>query len=295
MQIATLNKMAARKTGSKLAKLFMAGIITVTAGAASAQNGLDFSLRGLVQTSSLINSKDQGAGPEVDYKMGVTMGGGVSVGYTFSKHLGAELGVLYSKQGQGYTGDFAEVSHNTLDVTIISQEFERLAVANNITSTGKYTANIEFTNIKVPILLRFTGDNTRKSFFSGFIGPQVNMMAQVKTTINGKEAQYKNMGVKYEDIYKKTSVDAVLGLGVTFKLTENFLLSGHFRLDCSAGDVENKNAKDPNGRYNFYDKTRGTNYSATGGAVISISYKLVKKAPKDDKTKTKVVEKTKKK
>ena len=181
----------------------------------------------------------------------------------------------------------------------MSQEFERLARANNISFDGKYTADVDMTTIKIPILFRFTGDNTRKSFFSGFIGPQVNMLEQVKVTINGKEALYKNIGVKSENIFKKTTVDAVLGLGVTFKLTENLLLSGHFRLDYGFGDIENKSAKDGAGTLNFYDNTRSSTHNATGGALISIGYKLGK-AKKDDKdkdakSKTKATEKTKKK
>jgi len=279
------------------------GILSLCSGHAKAQNGLDFAVRGIVQTSSLINSNDQGAGAEIDFNMGVKFGGGLSVGYTFSKHLGAEIGFLYSKQGQGYKGDSAEVSHNTIDVTLLSQEFERLANANNIDFDGKYTADISMTCLKIPILFRFTGDNTRKSFFSGFIGPQVNMLQQVKVTINDKEALYKNIGVKSENIYKKTTVDAVLGLGVTFKLTDNLMLSGHFRLDYGLSDIEDKKAKDGGGTLNFYDATRSATKNATGGALISLSYRLGKaKKEGDDKnkgkgkdTKTKTVEKTKKK
>ncbi len=126
-----------------LSKTFIAAAgLLLTCGPSFAQTGFDFGIKGLVQTSSLLNSTDQGAGTEINYKNGVTGGAGVSGGYSFNNHMGVELDILYSKQGQGYTGDSSKITNSNGGILILSQEFGGLASANKIPFAGNYTAHI---------------------------------------------------------------------------------------------------------------------------------------------------------
>jgi outer membrane protein with beta-barrel domain len=253
--------------------------LSMAAGPVFAQQGLDLGLRVMVQTTSLINSTDQAAGKELDYKNKVTAGGGIAGGYNFNNHMGAELDILYSKQGQGYIGDAAQISSNSN--AILSNEFRGLAASNNIPFSGSYTANIALTCIKIPILFRYTGDATKSWFFSSFIGPQINMLSSAVFTVNGQTASFSSYGIKPEDMFKKTTLDAVIGVGVGINLSDNLVLGVHLRLDYGLGDVENKSETVTTGgtTSKAYDATRAVTNNATGGGLISLNYKFVKKAP----------------
>ncbi|MFI5196597.1 MAG: outer membrane beta-barrel protein [Chitinophagales bacterium] len=260
-------------------------ILSLTCGSLFAQTGFDFGLKGIIQTSSLLNNTDQAAGNELNFKNNIAMGAGIAGGYSFSNHIGAELNILYSKQGQGYTGDVTQISN--ANSGILSNEFKNMAGSNNITFSGNYTADIALTCIKIPILFRYTGDNTKKWYFSSFIGPQIDMLSSAAMQINGQNASFAPYHVKMEDLYKKMTVDAVLGVGAACNLSDHIVLSVHFRLDYGLGDVENKSAATPTfgGFDKFYAPARTATHNATGGALISLNYKLIKKTKEADKTK----------
>jgi len=284
MYVSMLKKTARQKAAKAplASKVIAVCALCLATGPVFAQ--LDFGLKCNIQTSALINSQDQAAGPELDYKNNVGVAPGIEVGYTFNKHFGAEINFLYSKQGQGYKGDPTVITTNATGVLILSNEFKALASSNNIAFTTPYTARIDLTYIKIPLLLRYTGNNTKKIFFSSFIGPQFDLLSSAKTQINGTNTTFP-YGIKNEDLYKKTTVDAVLGLGAGMNLSKNIVLSVHLRLDWGLGDAENKSETytlptSPPGASSikFYDPSRAANHNATGGGLISLTYKLVKKA-----------------
>jgi hypothetical protein len=256
-----------------------AGCLLLASGSSFAQNGLDFGIKGIFQATALLNNTDQAAGPELDLKNKLGGGGGASVGYTFNKHMGVELGVLYSKQGWSYTGSVGRIGASN-DVYILCTEFQGLAQSNNIPFTGTYSADISLTCIKIPLLFRYTGDNTKSTYFSSFIGPQINMLSAVNVQVNNTNASFSGYGIKAEDLYKKMTIDAVLGLGVGIKLSTNFLLTAHLRLDYGLGDAEDKSKTiTVNGALQkFWDSGRAATNNATGGLLVGLNYKLVKKA-----------------
>jgi hypothetical protein len=276
----------------KLTKLIAACCLSFAGAPLFAQSGFDFGLKGIVQTSSLLNSTDQAAGKELNFSNKVTGGIGVAGGYSFTEHLGVELNILYSKQTQGYTGEVDQITQPTTGVKILSQEFQYLAIANQIPFTGNYTASIAMSCIKIPILFRYTGDNTKKKYFSSFIGPQINMINAINYEINGQKMSFSNTNVTAMDLYKKTTIDAVLGVGMGFNLSDNISLSWHLRLDYGLGDVEDKSFTPSGSNGKIYDNSRAATHTATGGLLISVSYKLVHKNKEVDKTKS--VQKTKK-
>ena len=249
--------------------------LSLVYGPLFAQSGFDFGLKGIVQATSLLNSTDIAAGPELDYKDKVTIGEGVSAGYTFTKHMGVEINVLFSKQGQGYIGDASKINSNSS--AILSSEFQSIAQFDNIPFSGDYTARIILNTIKIPFLFRYTGNNTKKVFFSSFIGPQIDMISSVKFQVNGQNASFAGAGFSPEDLYKKTTIDGVLGLGAGMNLSKNLVLSVHLRLDYGFGDVEDKSFTPAGSTDKFYDASRAKTNNATGGGLVSLNYRLVKK------------------
>ena len=267
--------------GSYTRKAIITAALSVAFCPLFAQSGFDFGLKGIFQASALINTQDQAAGPELDYKIKTGIAGGVSAGYSFTKHLGAEIDILSSTQGEGYVGVVNDI--NSSSVAILSNEFKYLAQANNIPFTGNYTAQIYLHCLKIPLLFRYTGDNTKKVFFSSFIGPQINMLSSAKLKINGSDAPVPAAAnLNFTDAYKKTTLDVAFGFGAGMNITDNLVLSLHLRLDYGLGDAENKSASvnygSGTGTSNWYNSGRSANNNATGGGMVSISYRLVKKA-----------------
>jgi len=259
---------------------FVRGIIAITALSiftvhSFAQAGFDFGLKGEFQSSSLINIKDEAAGNELNFKDRAAVAGGVGVGYSFTKHIGAEIDVLYSPEGTQYTGITTDIP--AVDNGVICNELQRIAKLNGIPFNGNYTADAYLNYIKIPILFRYNMNNTKRVFFSMFIGPQFDILSSATIKINGQTASSVAANLKASDVYKKSETDGVLGLGLGVNLSKNFVLSGHLRFDYGFGDAENKSATYPGTTTDFYNSKRGATNNATGGGMLTLSYKLLKK------------------
>ncbi len=140
------------------------------------------------------------------------------------------------------------------------------------------------------MLFRYTGDNTKKTYFSSFIGPQIDMLSAASVQVNSQNASFSKFNTTATDLYKKTTLDAVFGVGVGINLSKNLVLSGHLRLDYGLGDAEDKSVTVGGGK--LYNSARAATHNATGGALIGLTYRLTKKAKTTEKTK--VIQKTKK-
>lgn len=244
-----------------------------------AQKGLELGIVGSIHTSSLINSTDQAAGEELNYKNYVHTGAGFTAGYTFSKHFGVETGVMYSKQGQGYTGQVQNIP--TTDNGIFCNTVQALAAYNEIPFTGTYSAGVDLTCMKIPLLLKFTGNNTKKAYLSTFTGAQLNLLTSASYQVNNKAASFAPLGVQTIDAYNKTTIDAVFGLGMGVHLSDHLLLNAHLRFDYGLGDVENKSKTVSVGptTANYYGYSRASTHNATGGLMLGLSYKFGKIDP----------------
>lgn len=250
-----------------------------------AQKGFDFGLKGELQSSSLVNLPDQAAGNELNFKD--RMGGevGIAAGYSFTKHIGAEIDILSSSQGTQYTGDATLIQNNA---KLMCNELKGLAQLNNIPFTSYYNASAYLSYIKIPILFRYNMKNTKRVYFSMFIGPQFDFLSSATIKINGTTVSKFGGNLTAKDLYKKSETDGVFALGLCINVSKNIFITAHLRFDGSLGDVENKSATytDGTGSHNFYATGRGTTYNVTGGGMIGVSYRLLKK-DKDEKKKSK--------
>ncbi len=263
-----------RHTTQALKPLFVAGLMACTLlPTTSFAQGFDFGLKTVIQTSALLNTVDQAAGAELDVSQKVGVAYGIGAGYSFNKRMGVELDLLLSADGESYKGVVANIDPTKPDV--FCDNIKALATLNKITFTGNYTADVVLDYLKIPILFRLTGVNTKKIYFGLFAGPQVNLLTSVKYKINGQDATLSGANASLSDMYKKTTLDAILGVGAGFNVSEKFAITAHLRLDYGLGDAENKSAT-VNGT-DYYGSGRPATHNASGGLMIGLNYKLVKK------------------
>ena len=277
------------QTTTKSAKVIALCALSLAGTQSYAQKGFDVGLNSGVQTSSLINKQDQAAGEELDYSQKIHVPIGINVGYTFTKHMGVELDFIYVTQGQGYKG----VAVANPDGNVMSSAFSGLAQLNgdSLVTGASYTAETRFTNIKIPILFRYTGNTDKKVYFHSFIGPQIDMISSVTYYVNGNKTPFTGLDQTPSDMYKKMTLDGVLGVGAGFNLSSNLVLSADLRLEYGLGDVEKKSATLSSGGIqggDFYGSGRTATNNASGGLMVALTYKFAKKATsKTTKTTTK--------
>lgn len=259
-------------------------LIGILIGYLYAQEGT-FKLGALLlpQNTWLLNQDDTDAGPELDYEVTWGFAGGLSAAYNFTNYVGVGLDILYSSQGQKYKGS-----------------------GTGYTMTARTSLNY----LKLPLLLRFNSDPAAPLQFSFFLGPQANILlsytdkqeltfatgARATTETRGTEQTFTIGGLSEKEklsapAYRSFLFGAALGLGVGVKLTDEILLSLHFRGDYAFGDAENKEAHITHGiheheyweqkpKYKSVSHTAGASEeraattALTGGLMIGIIYNL---------------------
>jgi hypothetical protein len=241
-----------------------------------AQANFDFGINAGLQTTTLINVADQAAGPELDFKQKINVPLGVSAGYSIGKHAGVELDVIYARQGQYYKG----VVKPSNDATIFLSQIKWMAAIDNIPMAGTYTASVAFKTIKIPLLFRYTGNTEQRVWFNSFVGPQVDLLSSAVMSIDGQVVSFKGLTIDPANAYRKVSIDGVLGVGAGCNITKNIAVTANLRLEYGITDIENKSASysymgGPEQQY--YAAGRGATHSASGGLMVAVRYKFVKK------------------
>jgi opacity protein-like surface antigen len=191
-------------------KIFMTAVIALTTLTvvtnANAQEGLNFGIRAIPQTTWMLNTDDN---DYADYKRETTYGAafGVGAGYNFTKNMGINLDVLYSLQGQ-------------------------------ISTTKGVETEQRVNYVKVPLMFTYnTGiDSSRKIAFVGKLGPQVGIRTSSKFLNANGDATIKDAN----DFYSTVTFGAVAGAGARFALARNFTLDAGVRFDYDFTDAEDK-------------------------------------------------------
>jgi opacity protein-like surface antigen len=262
-------------------------------GALRAQEGtLKIGAAILPQNTWLLNQDDSDAGPELDYEVTWGVAGGLTLAYNFTDYLGVGVDVLYSSQGQKYSGKMGG-------------------------SGQDFTAHTKLSYLKLPLLFRFNSDPTSPVQFSFFVGPQLSFLTGYKdrvetsgsgitavlevsgteavTTLSGGGLTVTDKEELTAPAYKGTAFGVAFGLGTGFNITDNLQLTLHFRGDYAFGDAENKESKidhtshggtgqDPfwevKPKYNTSQSGAPAGYkrpatsAITGGLMLGITYSL---------------------
>ena len=253
--------------------LFICSVL-ISGERAFAQKGFEFGIRYSVGESTLLNKTDEDAGAELNYASTTSyLSGGIAGAYNFDRHMALELDILFSRQGQIYSG----VNMETPNAAAYNNEVALQAFVNNKITTGTYQAKAELNCIKFPILFRLTTDNTKRMYYTLSAGPQVNVIKSVVYEVNKEDVELPGLSIEPNDVYRKVTFDAVLALGAGFKLSRHFALSAQARFDYGLQDVEKKDVTYTYlgiGGRKYYSDSRAATHNATGVLMIGLSYKL---------------------
>ena len=246
--------------------------LSLIMGTASAQTGFEIGVRSELQESMLINRSDINSGINCVNTMSL-LAGGLAASFNFSKNLGVELDLLYSRQGQNYKGTNMQPTKDKG----YNNEVYLQAKLNDAVTTGSYKAKAELNCIKVPLLFRLTSNNSRKIFSTVSAGPQLNILHSAVYEVNKKDVGLTGLSITPGDAYRKTTVDGVVAVGVGVNISSQFVLSGQIRVDYGFQNVEKRDITYNYGgveQTKYYSEGRSGTNNATAGIMVGLNYKL---------------------
>jgi outer membrane protein with beta-barrel domain len=261
------------KQNLKLSVMVLA-LVCVCAIKSNAQN-MELGLRYEPEFSVLMNSNDKNASPALEYTSHFTYFNlGVGTVFNFNKNVGLAIDVLFSREGQAFSGNFDDTNSSKATYASVVRT---QAYLNNLVITGDYVALAELNFIKLPIMLSLTTDNTNPIFLTLQVGPQINFLYNVAQEVNHTDEAYPNTNITPIDLYKSITIDGVAALGLGFNITPHMVFTAQFRYDYGFEDIENKNVMvsyygAP--ATHFYSSDRQATHTATYGLLIGLNIKL---------------------
>ncbi|MEP6674926.1 MAG: porin family protein [Ferruginibacter sp.] len=247
-------------------------ILSVSLQIAFAQKGFDLGIRYLLTESALYNKSDKNSSAIKRESTLSYFSGGIALGYNFNRHMGIELDILHSRQGQEFSG------MNTLNSTgnAFNHEVAIIASANNDQTAGAYQAKAELNMLKIPVLLRLSTDNSKPFYFHVNVGPQLDFLQSAVFEYNGEDVELPGTGIEPKDVYRKLTIDGVLGVGAGFKMSKHWNLLAQARFDYGVQDVEKKNSTYSfnNVQQPYYGNGRDATHNATAALMVGFNYKF---------------------
>jgi len=240
-----------------------------------AQGSFQMGIRFNPEYTAIFNKNDREAGAELDFKSHFTyLSFGVGGLYNFNKNVGIGVDVLFSREGQGFSGNF---NGSALNEAAYSSVVGKQLSLNDTAISGSYVALAELNYIKIPVMLSLTTDNTRPVFFSALVGPQLNILYDVAQEVNEEDMDYPNTDFTPKSLYHKAVISGVAAVGAGYNLGSHLVISTRLRFDYGFTDAEKKDlmvsyAEAPAVR--FYSTTRKAAHPASAGLLISIDYKF---------------------
>jgi Outer membrane protein beta-barrel domain len=255
-----------KKYTLKLTALF---VLVVTSLSAYCQKSFQIGLRYIPTITTLFNKDDKAAGAELNKEYTRSLiTAGFALEYACSKTAGFEVDILYSRQGQEYSGTNMQSGSTTAYNRVVAIQ----AMLNNAATTGTYQAKAELNCIKIPILFKLSTVNTKSMYYTLSFGPQINYLSDAVYELNKNDVELPGSGITPIDAYKKVTVDGVVAFGVAFNVSQHFVFSAQARFDYGFEDVEKKDVTYNNTAY--YPAGRSSTHNGTAGLVFGVSYKL---------------------
>ena len=235
----------------------------------------EFGIRINPEFTGLLNKNDMNAGKSLNLTSNFAyLSFGAGVVYNIDKHIGLAVDLLFSREGQRFSGNF---NTNPIDRATYSSVVSTQLLLNNSVIVGDYVAKAELNYIKLPFMLSLNTDKSKSFFFTLLAGPQINFLVNVAQEVNNNDLEYPNTNIKPLDLYKAVTVDGILALGGAYNLSSKILLSARFRFDYGFNDVEQKDVMvSYSGAtpVRFYSTNRSATHNITGGLMIGFDYKL---------------------
>jgi hypothetical protein len=254
--------------------ILITSLLALGALKTEAQN-FELGLRYEPEFSALLNKNDADAGPALDYASHFTyFNFGIGAVYNFNQSIGLASDILFSREGQNFTGNFAGT---TLDPATYSSVVSTQVYLNHLDISGGYIAKSELNFIKLPVMFSFMSDNSKPFFFTILAGPQINFLYNVAQEVNHIDRGYPNSNITPFRLYKPVTIDGVIEVGAGYNLTSHLVLTSRLRFDYGFEDIENKDVMVSyygTAPVPFYSSDRQATHNATAGLLIGLDFKI---------------------
>ncbi len=222
--------------------IFCVSLLFIGANA-QAQLSIDAHVKGLYNSTWLLNKNisDQGTSQDYDLGWGYNVGGGATVYYG---PIGFGVEFLTGSHTGGYAGDFL----------------------------GKYTSNVKLNVTQIPLLLKLKSESG--AYLE--VGAQVNSLSKATYSFDYTDSDLFDYSADETTNYAKTYTSAVLGFGANVRLVKAIPLSLNLGLRLQYGFTDAKGVDALNNRLNnslIYPTYQKTN-AVSGGLVFGLTYTL---------------------
>lgn len=196
-------------------KLIILSLTLLISGASfTQQKKLYIGVTGALQNTWILCSTDFDEGGILDFKSTIKSAVGLDLGYQINPEISIQTGLIYSLQGQNYI------------------------TAGN-TNANFYT---DLSYLKIPLLLCYYIRPESKVTIVTQVGFQMSLLATAQSSRLLIFGPYSPLYQDVKDSYSGSSLDAVVGFGIQYKLKQmNFSLL--LRADYSLTDIEKTEKK----------------------------------------------------
>lgn len=185
----------------------------------SAQEGSYVTLSGIGQLTKLNNANDytrrtSKLKPENTFKPAFSL----RYTYVFKPNYGFETGIIYSKQGQRYSGTFDD------------------------SSQLNYESDISMNYLRIPVKFQFSSSldaDIKNVYLSIGIGFSVDVLTDVKVNTD-PDFRTNGQNINYKDLYQSVSSSFVADAMLNIRLSDQWWIRSGLKMNFGLGDVENK-------------------------------------------------------
>ncbi|NPD44592.1 MULTISPECIES: outer membrane beta-barrel protein [unclassified Lentimicrobium] len=231
-------------------------LLALVIPASYAQKGLNVGGNFMYLSSFMVNQNTWGNGHEYDFAATSNTSFGLDLGYNFNDNIGIYSGYWMMNLGQNYTDEYKDFEETT------SSSFER---------------NLLFKYNVIPVMLKFTGTETRVNFMGGF-GILFAMMkdAEQTWTKNGspytqyhEEDEFEITAKDVTDRYEKNDIILNLELGARIVIIENLYVDATLNFGYGLKDINAADWQIPNN-----DGVYSASHNAYAGFKVGVAYVL---------------------
>ena len=203
--------------------------------ATNAQEGFYFGVKGMPQVTFLLN-QDNSDDDDHEYERTFRSAFGIGGGYKFSETAGVALDVIYSMEGQK-----SELFEDRVIEGIGPERYDKV------------------TYLKIPLMFTFNTDPSGSVYFTGRIGPQVNLL--MNASLENWDGDEINDDTS--DGYSSTVLAGTLSLLATINATEQLKVDIGFRGDYGFTDAADND-----------DDDAAATMPTTGALEVGVRYAL---------------------
>lgn len=230
-------------------------VLSLLAPTTFAQKGLQLGANGMAITPFITNTNMWGAGSDYDIDITFSRSFGIDVGYNFTDNLGLYSGIWFMNMGQNYS-DFQEGSN--------------------------YNREIKLKYNMIPMMLKFTGSESRVNFIGGFgilyamLGSAEQVWLQdgnnISLPVMGEDMNMDEFNLVATDVtdrFEKNDIILNFELGARIMIIDNLYADATLNFGYGLKDINAEPYRIPN--------TEGTytaSHNAYAGFKVGVAYVL---------------------